>query len=70
MFYKLSNKYDIMIARSNQTEEKESEKALYVNQIKGKCYNCGKYGDKSRDCTERKENKSCTYWEKDGHVIE
>ena len=51
---KLSAKYNIMNARSNQNKGKESYKALYVHQIKAVCYNCGKCGQKSEYCTERK----------------
>ena len=50
---KLSDKYNRMNAQSNQNEGKESEKLLYVRQIKGMCYNCGKYGHQNRDCTEK-----------------
>ena len=51
----LSAKYDIMSARSNQTEGKESEKAFYIRQIKGTCYKCGKYLHKAEIV--RRENK-------------
>ena len=51
---KISAKYNIMNAQSNQDEDKESEKVLYVRQIKGNCYNCGTYRRKSRDYTQIK----------------
>ena len=53
---KLSAKYDIINVQSNQNEDKESEKALYIRQIKEKCYKYGTYGHKSRYFTERKKN--------------
>ena len=53
----LSAKYDRTNERSNQNEGKYSEKELYVNRMKGTCYNCGKYGHNSRYCTNGKENK-------------
>ena len=52
---KLSAKCDKMNAQSNQNEVKEPEKALYIHKIKGTCYNCGKYGHKSRDSTKEKK---------------
>ena len=54
---KLSAKYDRMNVWSNQNEDKESEKALYIRQINGKWYNYGTYGYMSRYFTEIKENK-------------
>ena len=59
-----------MNAQSNKKEDKESEKAFCVHQLKGTCLNCGTYVHKSRDCTKGGEKKYCTYCKKDGHLIE
>ena len=67
---KLSARYDRMNTWSNQNEGKESDKRVYVCQIKVTCYNCGKYDHKSRDCMKGKENKYCMYWKKYRHSIE
>ena len=51
---KLSDMYNRMSTQSNQTKGKESEKVLYVRQIKVTCYSCDKYGHNSRYFMERK----------------
>ena len=70
IWYELSAKYNGINAWSNQTEGKELDKALYMHQIKGMCYNCGKYWGKIRGCIERREKKYCTYCKKCGHIVE
>ena len=62
---KLLAKYNRMNAQSNKNKGNESEKELYVLQIKGKSYSYGKYVNKTINCMDRKENKSCTYYKKD-----
>lgn len=65
---RLRNKYQKMKMRwgkstvttagntSKSTEKSTDEKALSSKEGKGRCWTCGKYGHKSRDCTEKNNN--------------
>ena len=45
----------------NKNEVKQSENTLYVNQIEGTCYNCGKYMHNRIYCmTEKRTSTLCT----------
>jgi hypothetical protein len=55
-----------------RTLDRTSEKALNVGD-KGRCYNCGEYGHKAKDCCKekngQKEDVQCFYCHRPGHKI-
>jgi hypothetical protein len=51
MRWKESNDYD------SNSDMEDNEKAFAARQFKGRCRNCGKYGHKSSNCKEKKDNK-------------
>jgi hypothetical protein len=81
------NKLKLRVKSINDADETSNEKLMsiksYKKAFKGKCFNCGKYGHRLSECTEKKkgedspapkpengdkQDKFCTFCKKKGHT--
>ncbi|EED87033.1 predicted protein, partial [Thalassiosira pseudonana CCMP1335] len=79
---KLNSRFE-RITKNAEAKEEEKALAAFKKQYKGRCSNCGEYGHKSGDCSERDKpssgtgnktenrfNGECHYCHKKGHKKE